>query len=85
MKAIAIFFAEYTIWVVFHIAMFSAFLTGFFMAYTAGDLGPLAPVMISIGICVMLFSSLAEFLFLVRRVLASAARYYLNKSSEVPQ
>lgn len=85
MKAVAIFLSEYTIWVKFHIIMISAFATGFVMAYSAEDLGPLAPLMISCGICVMIFSFVAETLFLIRRTAAALARHYLKKVTESAQ
>jgi len=80
MKTIASFFSEYTAWVQFHIIMLAAFVTGFLMAYSAQDLGPMAPLMISCGICVMIFSIVAEALLLIRRTVAKAARNYLKKS-----
>lgn len=78
MRTVANFFAEHTIWAVFHTVMIAAFSTGFFMAYTAGDLGPLGPILISIGICVMLFAALAEALFLTRQFLAYMSRRYIK-------
>lgn len=85
MKAVAIFFAEYTVWVKFHIIMISAFTTGLVMAYSAEDLGPLAPLMISCGISVMLFAFVAEALFLIRCVAAALARHYLKNLTEIAQ
>ena len=56
----------------FHIFAVSSFLLGFFIALTAADMGPFAPLLIAIGIYAAVFSIFAEAIFwglvLLRRI-----------------
>lgn len=53
----------------FHISACSFVLAGLFIASTASDLGPYAPLLVAFGIYAMLFALLLEAVFWLRVVL----------------
>lgn len=59
----------------YHLASVAVFLLGFFVALTATDLGPFAPLLVSSGIYLVAFSLLLQVLFWLqvglRKVLSS--------------
>jgi hypothetical protein len=50
-------------YLVFHIAMVAMVSTGYFLGMSAPDVGPLAPVVAYAGAAMMMFSCIAESLF----------------------
>lgn len=60
---------------VYHLASVALFLLGFFVTFTAGDLGPFAPLLVSGGIYLVAFSLLLQGVYwsktLLRKVLGS--------------
>ena len=60
---------------VYHLASVALFLLGFFVTFTASDLGPFAPLLVSTGIYLVVFSLLLQGVYwgktLLRKMLGS--------------
>lgn len=73
MKKTLTFFLQESRYTAFHIASIAFFIVGFFIAMTATELGPFAPMLVSAGIYVVIFSGVLQLVFwlkvLLRRVL----------------
>jgi hypothetical protein len=59
----------------YHLASLALFVLGFFVTFTATDLGPFAPLLVSSGIYLVMFSIVLQVLFWLkaglRKVLAT--------------
>jgi cytochrome b subunit of formate dehydrogenase len=71
-------FSNYSRWTTFHICMVATLLTGFLMAASAEELGAVGPMLVSLGVCAMLFAIIGELLFLIRVFARWAARKLFN-------
>jgi hypothetical protein len=73
MKKTIAFFLRDSRYTVFHIFSLAFFFFGFFVAITATELGPFAPILVSSGIYLVMFSVVLELMFwfkvLLRRIL----------------
>jgi len=58
-----------TRWSCFHVCMFGLTMTGLMLAFSAGDLGPFAPLLVAEGIALVFFSACCEFVFFARLLL----------------
>lgn len=60
---------------VYHLGSIALFLLGFFVTFTASDLGPFAPLLVSTGIYLVVFSLLLQGVYwgktLLRKMLGS--------------
>jgi hypothetical protein len=63
MKRILSYFVSETPYSTYHLLSLALFLLGFFIAFTATDLGPFAPLLVSGGIYLAIFSLLLQVLF----------------------
>ena len=63
----------------FHAYAIAGLVTGAFMVFSAGDMGAMAPLIISGGIFLSMFFAAAELVFLLRHVAAKAAHAFLSR------
>ena len=73
--------AQYGRWTSFHLACLAAFLTGLFIASTAGELGPFTPLLVSLGVYAMLFAVIAEILLILRWAISFGCNMALGNES----
>lgn len=77
MKKILTFLLRDSRYSIFHIAAISFFVVGLFIAMTATELGAFAPVLVSSGIYLVVFSLVLELLFWFKALLRRLLRQWL--------
>lgn len=83
MNGMLISLAEPGRYAVFHALTLACALTGGIVLLTAGDLGPLAPLLLAMGLYLTLFAVLAESALGLRRIAAALAARRLGRVGQV--